>query len=281
MTKPKALTMAVLATISLALTSMILIRAAQVRAASSASDIGQRQSPEPFGGEPATDDVIDQAEEPADERARARRRAKNRRYDTGSYRHDRRLTDLPSGVGAIRGSTNTETPPPPPLPAAESDVVIVGTIRHAQPYLTESQTSMYTEFAIQVEEVLKNDARASITVGSIIEADREAGAMRLRDGRVIRFKTAGAGRLPRIGRQYVLFLKRVNDGQDLSILRGYELRQGRVFPLDGETRVYMPETGQITRIAPFEGAAVTSFLDLVRAVIANPGQAITPEGGSR
>ena len=89
-----------------------------------------------------------------------------------------------------------------------------------------------------------------------------------------------AGRLPRVGRRYVLFLKRVNDAQDLSILTGYELRQGRVMPLDGVMNLFSPATGQVTRKAPFENADEATFLDLVRTAVANPSRVLAPEGRS-
>jgi hypothetical protein len=228
------------------------------------------------GIEPAAGDIIDQAAEPAGARERAQRRDKNRRYDKGDGGgRIKRLTELPSGGGAVRGS---EATPPLPLPVADSDAVVIGTVTGAQPYLTESQTGMYTEFSVRVEEVLKNDGVPTISAGSTAVADREAGAMRLRNGRIVRYESGGVGRLPRAGRRYVLFLKRVNGGQDLSIFTGYELRQGRVFPLDGETHTFSPQTNQITRTAPFEGAAEAAFLDLVRTAVADPSRVLKPEG---
>jgi hypothetical protein len=226
--------------------------------------------------EPAAADVIDQTDESTNAHDRTKRKAKNHRYDKKN-KISRRLTDLPSGGGAVRGG---ETPPPTPMPVSQSDAVIIATVTKAQPHLTESESGMYTEFAVNVEQVFKNDGLPSVSASSTINVDREAGAMRLRDGRVIRYETGGVGRLPRVGRRYVLFLKRVNDGQDISILTGYELRQGHVFPLDGETRVFSPETGQITRKAPFESTDETTFLELVRAAVANPNRVLMPEGGN-
>jgi hypothetical protein len=238
---------------------LLLAGAAKARTAA-ARRAGQTQNErKPLEMEPAATDVMDQPAEPANSRARAARRAKSRRYDKKIERA-KRLTELPDG-GVVNGG---ESPQLPPLPVAQSDAVIIGAIVKAQPHLTESETGIYTELAVRVEEVFKNDGLAGVAPGGTVEVEREAGAMRLRDGRVVRYETGGLGGLPRAGRRYVLFLKRVNGGLDLSINAAYELHQGRVTPLDGITRVFDPATGQITRRAPFENVEEATFLELLR-----------------
>jgi len=223
--------------------------------------------------QPAGVDVIDKAAESKDPRERAKRSAKNNRYDKNDSRA-RRLTELPSGGGAVHGN---EQPPPFPVPVKQSDAIIVGSVTKAQPYLTNSETGMYTELNVLIEQVLKNDGIPSAVVGSTLTVDRESGAMRLADGRVIRYETGGIGSLPRNGHRYMLFVKRVHDGADISIVTGYEVRGGKVFPLDGETRIFDPATGQITRKAPFEGVEESSFLTIVLNAIANPSRVLMPE----
>jgi hypothetical protein len=278
MTKLRTRVLASIALVSLALSGMVLARALKTSAAANSRAMTQKQDGRKMlNVAPAATDVIDQADEPTNSRDRIKRKAKNRRYDKKT-KISRRLTDLPSGGGAVRGG---EAPALKPLPVTQSDVVIIGTVAKAQPYLSESESGMYTEFSVNVEQVLKKDGLPTLSPGNVIDVDREAGAMRLRDGRVVRYETAGIGRLPRVGHRYVLFLKRVNDGQDISILRGYELKEGRVFPLDGETNVFSPETGQITKKAPFEGTDETTFLELVRTAVANPNRVLMPEGDRR
>jgi hypothetical protein len=67
--------------------------------------------------------------------------------------------------------------------------------------------------------------------GVSIIAEREGASVRLPDGRVIRYEIAYQG-MPQVGRQYVLFLKYEPQGADYRIITGYELRKGRVSPLD-------------------------------------------------
>lgn len=259
----------------LALSTVTVVRA--IKASSVRAERGlasKQQDKKPLELEPAATDVIDKALSSKDPDKRAKRIAKNRRYDKNDSRA-KRLTDLPSGGGAVRAS---EQPPPLPIPVAQSEAIVIATVVKAQPYLTASETSMYTELGVLVEQVIKNDGLPSAAVGSVLDVDREAGAMRLTDGRVIHYETGGIGRVPRNGRRYMLFLRRTNDGADLSIVTGYELRDGRVFPLDGETRVFDPRTGQITRKAPFEGLDESSFLALVQSAVANPNRVLTPDG---
>jgi len=273
MTKWTTGAVATLAVIVLAL-GLVLFGAIKARSAAARRAEQAQSDRKPLEMQPAATVVMDQPAVPTNARARSARRAKGRRYDK-KIEPVKRLTDLPDGGGIVLGG---ESPQFPPLPVAQSDAVIIGTIVKAQAHLTESETGIYTEFAVRIEEVFKNDGLAGVTVGGMVEADREAGAMRLRDGRVVRYETGGLGGLPHAGRRYVLFLKRVNDGRDVSIYTAYELHQGRVTPLDGVTRVFDPATGQITRKAPFENVEEVTFLELLHAAVANPNRVLMPEG---
>jgi len=198
-------------------------------------------------------DVFDIAPETTTGEERARRKAKNKRYEKGGP-DAKRLVELPPNVGAGRVEHTSDIPP---LPVALSDAIVLGTVTKIQPYLTEAETSIYSEFTITIEEVFKNDENGSPFVGKTIVVDREGGALRLSNGRVLRYEVSGMGKLPRLGRQYVFFLKRINEGQDVSILSGYELRGGRVFSLKG--------------YSPFEDTDITIFLDTIRRAVFDKG----------
>ena len=43
--------------------------------------------------------------------------------------------------------------------------------------------------------------------------------------------------MPQVGCRYLLFLEQVNSEVEFRILTGYELREGRVFPLDESSGV--------------------------------------------
>lgn len=219
------------------------------------------QQPPAEQPEPRLGDVINEAPEPADKRERAKRHEKNKRYDRGGVGVPV-LTELPPDTVSGRPAEGAGLPA---LPAAQSDAVVMGTVVKAQPYLTESRTSLYTEFTVNIEEVLKNDAGGSLLPGASLVADREGGALRLPGGRVLRYEVGGTGRLPRAGKTYVFFLKRTHDGADWSILSGYELRGGRVLPLKSPSE--------------YDAADRTVFLDDLRAALSGLGKPAQEEEG--
>ena len=141
------------------------------------------------------------------------------------------------------------------LPAAESDLIVSGEVMSAKGYLSNDRTGAYSEFVIHIKDILKDDGRHS---DRTIIALREGADVQLPSGRIIRYYILHQG-MPRIGRQYVLFLKYNEQGKDYTILTGYELRKNRVSPLD--------------EVEPFTGYRKydeSAFLNAVREAIAQP-----------
>lgn len=170
---------------------------------------------------------IDEAREPTNTHVRTLRQSKNRRYN--STRSDQLLTEQPPEVTSGRID---ESPRPSAIPASQSDAVILGTVVGVQPYLADDKKSIYTEFSIRVEEAFKVAPSTQVTTENLIVADQEGGALRLKDGRTLRYFVGGTSRFPILNGRYVLFLSLVNNRQDLSILSGYELREGTVVSLE-------------------------------------------------
>ncbi len=118
----------------------------------------------------------------------------------------------------------------PALPLAESDSVVVGEVTQAEAQLSEDETNIYSEFTIQVSDVLKNTDSSLLEAGKAVVVERSGGRVRLPSGKVIVARTDKQD-LPQTGKRYVLFLIKDKEG-DFSILTGYELRDEKVFPLD-------------------------------------------------
>lgn len=144
---------------------------------------------------------------------------------------------------------------------------MLGEVVDAQAYLTEDRTSVISEFTIRVEDILKNNPLAPFSVGDSITGNRGGGGVRFPSGKLIRRGQHGKP-LPRVGRQYLLFLRRVGDGGgDYEIITAYELRGGRVHPLDGLSLV---NTAQPAYAAyqKYRDADAATFLNDVRDAVA-------------
>src|SRR5918999_6355076 len=107
-------------------------------------------------------DIKELAKDPDDPSELNRRLSKNHRYERG---RGKSLTELPLGKGAGRVD---ESPSLPPLPLAESDLVILGKVIKAQPYLSAKKTSIYSEFTAQVQDVFKNNTATPLSAGESI-----------------------------------------------------------------------------------------------------------------
>lgn len=151
----------------------------------------------------------------------------------------------------------------PAFPVARSAAVLIGEVSSTNAYLSEDGTGIYSEFSIQVDEILKNDLLNTITVGTSIIAEREGGRVRFPSGKIV---TAQVNRqdMPRPGRRYVFFLTCTdlngNDAEGYYLLTAYELREGRVIPLD--------KVQEGHPINQYKGISEQDFLTELRAVIA-------------
>jgi hypothetical protein len=188
--------------------------------------------------------------EPAE---RALRHARNSRYDN---RYPVPFDELPADTTERFAVCDWSLTPA--LPTVESDAVLSGRVLAVNAYLSNDKTGAYSEFTITIEEVLKRDGRSPLEPGNSIIAERAGAAVQLPSGRIVRTGFAGEG-MPRIGRQYVLFLKYNDQGEDYHIVTGYELRNKRVFPLD---------MGEAFRI--YKDADTGTFLNTVHQAVANP-----------
>ena len=208
----------------------------------------QRTDMEEFESQyPLTDG---QAPGPSDPNKHARWRAKGKKYkDIG----------LPVTEKSGWITVNTEWDMGlPALPAANSDLIVIGEVTDTQAYLTEAKDWVYSEFTIRVDEVLKNTSAITVKQHDSLVVDRDGGRMRFPSGHIVLQYIPGQG-MPRAGRCYVLFL--TLDDQSAHILTGYELRTGRVFPLDN------PAGGQHPLATTYRDADETSFLSDLRAAI--------------
>jgi len=175
----------------------------------------------------------------------------------------------------IGGAVTDESPTEPALPGYTSDAVVVGNVTDAKAYLSEDKTSVYSEFTVQVWDVLKNSPRSPLTVGAVATVCRPGGGVRFPSGKIRKFLVAGRG-LPRAGERYAFFLKYDDLAQAYYIVTAYQLRDQKVFPLDG-----IPTNGTASHpfasYGKYANADEAAFLTEVRQSIIQQSQP-TPGG---
>ena len=146
----------------------------------------------------------------------------------------------------------------PAFPIKQSTAVVIGTITDARARMSNNKKGVYSEFTFQVEDILKNDRGKSLTSNSTVTLDREGGRVRLPSGKVGIYHITGQG-VPGVGCKYVLFLSG-EQSAGFTIVTGYELREGRVSPLDN--------VGSGHPFTKYDGADEQSFLAELRTAIA-------------
>lgn len=189
-----------------------------------------------------------------------RRKAKGNRYDRQSSEPIQETPSISGRVWSNHWARGLDA-----FPVDKSDTILIGSITDVQGYLSNDKTAVYSEFSIQVEEVLKQPApKPPVEVASTISVERFGGAVRFPSGAIQRYETMGQGMPHRDGR-YLLFLKRLDDEPSFSIITGYELGDVNVSPLDGA------QFGEGTERYPFdkyEGYETATFLQAVRTAVA-------------
>lgn len=212
---------------------------------------------------PSDQDAIDEAPQPSDVEQQTHRDAKNRRYNRGG----RDLTTMDAGMSIAEIGCG---PVQPLLPTTYTPIILIGTVIGAQPYLSEDRSYVYTEYAVQVEKLLKKDTDTLPMAGDSLIVDRTGGVLRQRNGHVIRYDSSGSNmaRPLQMGDRYVLFLNRIHDGADLILGPGFQLRERKAYLL-GEQK------GQETLVGSIQGIATElsdeeKFIWAVRRAIENP-----------
>ena len=212
--------------ISTICTVAFLIGAVVVTVVSGQNQVGTSQDPPDIDRThfPIVDLAAPQPSDPAE---RAKRAAKGKKYNERYA-----VIDESSNVAFL---VNDSLGGLPALPVEKSSSVILGEITSAAAYLSEDKHAVYSEFKIQIQAVFKNDTSQNLNPNTSIEAERYGGRVRLPSGKIF-LSAVDHQDMPRVGGRYLLFLTHsdplAGKDQDHHILMGYELRGGKVFPLD-------------------------------------------------
>jgi hypothetical protein len=206
---------------------------------------------------------------PADPKEKDKRQKRNRRGNiklgpkTGVFDPTRFMLTEKRYSGYGRFSSHAL--PEPAIPAAKSDMVITGEIAKAEAFLSEDKVSIYSEFTVKVNSILKNSTSEEINPGDSIVISRGGGGVRFPSGKVIKELFEGKP-MPRVGSKYVLFLRYEAEGGDYPLITAYEIKNGITLPLDGidsDGKVIY----QLTSHQSYKGMSEIDFLSLIQLAI--------------
>src|ERR1043166_145475 len=195
-----------------------------------------------------------QAPEQADAVSHAERLSRGKKFNRSKFE----LTPLDINDQTI--VTHSETELLPDLPVSQSDAIIIGEVTDAHAYLSEDKTGVYSEFTVHVSNVLKNSIASPIAQATSIYLLREGGRVKFPSGRMHLYSISGV-RMPVAGKQYVFFLKHLEETNVFSLLTGYELMEGKVSPLD-----------ELRQFGTYRGADEATFLNKVQEKISSTSQ---------
>jgi hypothetical protein len=177
--------------------------------------------------------------------------------DPGVGGQNQSLDVMMLDFAVVRGTKDVPSEPQG-IPVWGSNTVVVGTVLSGKSHMSAAHNNVYTDYQIRVDQILKPDKTAKLAVGQSLTASRSGGVIQFPSGHTKGFYFEGWG-LPKVGSQYILFLKKtVPDLPEYRIAwpSGYELKDGRVYPLDDA-------------LTQYEGFSASAFLGLVRDTIAS------------
>ena len=117
------------------------------------------------------------------------------------------------------------------LPTELSNCVVLGHVQSAKAFVTPDRKGVYSEFSIVVDSVVGQDSTQHIAPGSTLLGIRGGGTVVFPSGHQRKVLFEGIG-YPKIGPQYLLFLRLQPNSDDYGILTAYELSNGKAYPLD-------------------------------------------------
>lgn len=206
------------------------------------------------------------SKQPSDPQERDKRKARNQLYNLSDIRPENlsRFVLKESSPDILIPLQTSHPRTEPAIPVADSDAVVIGEVIGAQAYLSGDKTRVYSEFTVRVLDILKNSNNGTLYPEAEIAAQRSGGRIRFPSGKILLRGAPYGQNMPHIGQRYILFLKQSDEWQGYSIVTGYELRAGRIFPLD-----HQPEgdakSNQFAEYEKYAGMDEATFINTVRA----------------
>jgi hypothetical protein len=165
------------------------------------------------------------ADEPSDPLQRSKRRARGLKRDKSDWSVN---PQAPSDTTVRVDFVDRKLPA---FPIDQSKAIVIGRVTDGHAYLSNDKTGVYSVFSVQIEQTLTNHSNVVVAVGRSIEVEREGGRVKFPSGRIHLYMT-NEQNMPEIASRYVFFLTAGENEDVFHIITAYELRDGKVFPLD-------------------------------------------------
>jgi hypothetical protein len=149
------------------------------------------------------------------------------------------------------------------IPAGQSDAIVIGEVTNSEAHLSNDKTSVYSEFTVRVDEVIKNNSSIALFPSALISTERRGGRVRFPSGKTVLRGVYGRN-MPQPQRHYVFFLEYQSEGESFPIITAYEIRAHHVFPLDGTAETDTAASPFAAYMA-YRAAEESSFINEVKS----------------
>ena len=151
------------------------------------------------------------------------REIRNKRYDGQEWVYKVMNNPEAAGVGRIQ-----DVPEMPLFPLPKGTLVVIGEVIQADAYLSNDKEGVYTEFRINVKEVLSNLRGKN---QKVVVADRAGGVVVYPNGQRVTYLDRQSF-LPELGSTYLFFLTRPDQSPKYSILGSFDITKDSVRPME-------------------------------------------------
>lgn len=233
--------------------AMLLLVGARLHSSADTKRQQPRYLPSKHSAQPPTADLGIASTQHTGERELREQRTKGfyrRLEDPGKEINGQQETNYVRFIDYVQLGRQSESVPIWPF-----SVVVVGTVVDAKAFVSADRSYVYSDYTINVEDVLKTFASGP-SAGEQIVVSRTGGSVRFPSGHLTNYLLAGTG-FPQTGGRYVLFLWNANQlVRDYRIDTAYQLTENGVLPLD--------DGGMHQQ---YEGMDEMSFLNVVRVAV--------------
>lgn len=167
------------------------------------------------------------ASEPTSAEEREKKKEKDKRYEKRPF-----IIKTPQPDYTSSTLYHNEELPVSEFPFEGSRLVVSGVVLNSKALMSSNKSTVYSEYTIQIEEVIKQPPGQELQAGQQISADRLGGRVRYPNGAIILYLNDWQD-LPEDNERYLFFLD--NEGgknPNYKIVTAYKLKEEGVTALD-------------------------------------------------